>query len=359
MIGTGDSSLQRDSVSRQTEYPTTRSPSVASAEEPRRQRRKLVIQVPCFNEEKTIGVTLSQLPRQVDGFDVVEFLIVDDGSRDSTVAEAVAAGADHVVSLPHNQGLARAFMAGIEASLKAGADVIVNTDADNQYAADSIPDLLRPILTGHAQIVVGARPIGDIQEFSLVKKALQQIGSWVVRIASATRIPDAPSGFRAFDSNAAIRLNVFGDYTYTLETIIQAGRKGIPITSVPIRVNTATRPSRLVRTVPSYVLRSMLSIGRVFVLYKPLRLFSLIGFVLLLPGVLLGLRFLVDYLEGGGMGHIQSLILAAILILTSIIAFVSGVLSDLIASNRVLLEELRMRQLRGEIEGCRRSNGGS
>jgi glycosyltransferase involved in cell wall biosynthesis len=320
-------------------------------------RRKLVIQIPCLNEESTIGATLTALPRKVDGFDCVEWLIVDDGSTDGTVPAAIAAGADRVVSLPHKQGLARAFMAGIEASLKAGADVIINTDADNQYAADSIPDLLAPILDGKAQIVVGARPISDIQGFSTAKKILQRIGSAVVRIASGTTIPDAPSGFRAIHAAAAIRLNVFGDYTYTLETIIQAGRKGIPITSVPVRVNPATRPSRLVRSIPSYVTRSMFNIARVFVLYKPLRFFSIIGALLLLPGIVLGLRFLYDYVIRGGVGHVQSLILSAILIVSAMILFVAGVLSDLIASNRIMLEELRMRQLRSEVEAYRARDG--
>jgi glycosyltransferase involved in cell wall biosynthesis len=320
--------------------------------------RKLVIQIPCLNEESTIGTTLSELPRHVDGFDRVEWLVIDDGSTDGTVASAIAAGADHIVSLPHNQGLARAFMAGIEASLKAGADVIVNTDADNQYAAGSIPDLVAPILEGKAQIVVGARPILDIREFSAAKKILQRIGSAVVRIASGTSIPDAPSGFRAIHAAAAIRLNVFGDYTYTLETIIQAGRKGIPITSVPVRVNPTTRPSRLVRSIPSYVTRSIFNIVRVFVLYKPLRFFSVIGALLLSPGIVLALRFLYYYLANGGAGHIQSVILSAILIVSAMIVFVAGILSDLIASNRILLEELRTRQLRSEVEASREHEGG-
>jgi hypothetical protein len=244
-------------------------------------------------------------------------------------------------------------MAGIEASLKAGADVIVNTDADNQYAADSIGQLVAPILEGKAQIVVGARPIAEIREFSGIKKILQRIGSGVVRIASGTSIPDAPSGFRAIHAEAAMRLNVFGDYTYTLETIIQAGRKGIPISSVPVRVNPTTRPSRLVRSIPSYVTRSMFNIARVFVLYKPLRFFSAIGALLLTPGIVLALRFLYYYLANGGAGHIQSVILSAILIVSAMIVFVAGVLSDLIASNRILLEELRTRQLRSEVEACR------
>src|SRR5688572_9553866 len=275
-------------------------------------RRKLVIQVPCLNEEATIGTTLAALPRYVDGFDSVEWLVVDDGSTDDTVAAAIAAGADHVVSLPHNQGLARAFMAGIEACLKAGADVIVNLDADNQHDASSIPDLVAPILEGRAQIVVGARPISTISEFSLVKKLLQKLGSAVVRLASGTEIPDAPCGFRAIHADAALRLNVFGHYTYTLETIIQAGRKNIPIASVAIRVNSSSRPSRLIRSVPSYLYHSILSITRIFVLYKPLRFFCVIGSLLLLAGVALAVRYLVLYMQGVGGSHVQSLMLATI-----------------------------------------------
>ncbi len=311
--------------------------------------RKLIIQVPCYNEEGTLGTTLAALPRQVEGFDLVEWLIIDDGSSDRTVEVAREAGADHVVTLPHNQGLARAFMAGVEASLKAGADVIVNTDADNQYCASSIGDLVRPIVRGEAQIVIGARPIADIDEFSLVKKMLQKAGSAVVRFASGTSVPDAPSGFRAIHREAALRLNVFGNYTYTLETIIQAGRKHIPITSVPVGVNPTLRPSRLVRSTSSYVYRSIISILRIFILYKPLRFFFLVGTAFLLPGVLLGLRFLYYYLAGGSAGHVQSLILAAIMIVTAVIVYVAGILSDLIAANRMLLEEMRMRGLANEI----------
>jgi glycosyltransferase involved in cell wall biosynthesis len=316
-------------------------------------RRKLIIQVPCYNEEETLALTLAELPRVVEGFETVEWLVIDDGSNDRTVEVARRCGADHVVSLPHNQGLAKAFMAGIEASLKAGADVIVNTDADNQYSAASIPALVRPILDGSAQIVVGARPIEQIQDFSMVKKALQRLGSAVVRLASGTDIPDAPSGFRACHRDAALRLYVFGSYTYTLETIIQAGRKNIPIVSVPVDVNAATRPSRLVRSVPSYVYRSMLSIVRIFVLYKPFRFFFVLAVLVATPGVILGSRFLLNYLDGNGAGHIQSLILAAILIVTAMVIFVAGVLSDLTASNRLLLEEVRMRLLRREVSDAR------
>jgi glycosyltransferase involved in cell wall biosynthesis len=310
---------------------------------------KLIIQIPCFNEEESIHATLSALPRHVDGFHTVETLVIDDGSRDGTVSIARQAGVDHLVLLPHNQGLARAFMAGIEASLKAGADVIVNTDADNQYVASSIEDLVKPILDGTAQMVVGARPISEIREFSFLKKLLQRLGSAVVRLASGTRIPDATSGFRAFHRDAAMRLYVYGNYTYTLETVIQAGRKNIPIAWVPIRVNPVLRPSRLLKSTSSYVYRSVLSIVRIFVLYKPLRFFLAVGTLFLLPGVFLGARFLFQYFEGDGAGHVQSLILAAVLILTAIIIYAAGLLSDLTAANRVMLEEIRMRILRWEM----------
>lgn len=309
---------------------------------------RLVIQVPAYNEEATIGTTLQALPRQVSGFDSVEWLLIDDGSRDRTVDIARAAGIDHVLSLSHNQGLARAFMAGLEASLKLGADVIVNTDADNQYDATSIPDLVRPILEGRAQIVVGERPIMQMADFSLTKRMLQRLGSAVVKFVSATAVPDAPSGFRAITREAAFQLCVFGRYTYTLETLIQAGRKNLPIASVPVRVNRVSRPSRLVRSLPSYILQSLVTILRIFVLYKPLRFFLLMGTLFLLPGMGLGLRFVVAYAAGEGEGHVQSLILAAILIVTAVIVYAAGLIADLIAANRTLLEEIRMRQLRSE-----------
>lgn len=311
--------------------------------------RKLVIQIPCYDEEQTLGETLASLPRKLDGFDAVEWLVIDDGSRDRTVEVARRCGVDHIVILPHNQGLARAFMAGLEASLKAGADVIVNTDADNQYDARSLPDLVAPILAGRAQIVVGARPIMDIRHFSSIKKGLQRLGSAAVRLASSARVPDAPSGFRAIHREAALRLCVFNDYTYTLETLIQAGRKNIPVTSVPIRVNGATRPSRLVRSIPRYVLRSLITILRIFIVYKPLRFFLTVGTLLLLPGLAIGTRFVLAYLRDGGQGHVQSLILSAILILAAAITFGAGILADLIAANRILLEEVRMRLLRAEV----------
>ncbi len=314
----------------------------------------LIIQIPAFNEEQTIGATLAALPRQVTGFTKVEWLLIDDGSRDRTVELARAGGIDHVVSLSHNRGLASAFVAGIEASLKLGADVIVNTDADNQYDAACIPDLVRPIQEGRAMLVIGERPIAKMKEFSPLKRFLQRLGSAVVRFVSAADVPDAPSGFRAIHRSAALQLCVFNNYTYTLETLIQAGRKGLPVASVPVRVNLVTRPSRLVRSVPGYVGRSLLTIFRIFVLYKPFRFFFLLGTLFLLPGLAIGVRFLLAWLDGDGQGHIQSLILAAILILVAFVTYAAGLLADLIAANRLLLEELRMRQLRSEVEALRR-----
>jgi glycosyltransferase involved in cell wall biosynthesis len=316
--------------------------------------RKLLIQIPCFNESQTLPQTLAALPRSVPGFDRVEWLIVDDGSTDGTADIARMLGVDHVVRLPHNQGLARAFMAGIEACLKAGADVIVNTDADNQYDAGAIPRLVQPIVESRAQIVIGERPIMKIEGFSFIKKLLQRLGSWAVTIASRTRVPDAPSGFRAIHREAALRICVFNDYTYTLETIIQAGRKNIPITSIPVAVNSATRPSRLVKSIPSYVRRSLLTIVRIFVLYKPLRFFMTAGTLVLIPGVAIGVRFLIAYFEDRGAGHIQSLILAAVLIVTAVVIYAAGIIADLVAANRVLLEEVRMRLLRAEVADARR-----
>ncbi|WP_272700599.1 glycosyltransferase family 2 protein [Desulfovibrio sp. Fe33] len=234
---------------------------------------KLIIQIPCYNEEQTLGVALAELPRSVPGFTEVEWLVIDDGSRDNTVAEAKKHGVDHVVRHPNNKGLAAAFRTGLDACLALGADVIVNTDADNQYNAGNIPDLVAPILEGTADMVIGERPIASIDHFSPLKKMLQRLGSWVVRMASHTDIPDAPSGFRAISRVAAQQLMVFNNYTYTLETIIQAGQKGMSVTSVPVQVNDDLRPSRLVKDIPSYIRQSIFTIIRIFVVYKPFRFF--------------------------------------------------------------------------------------
>ncbi|MBP8005727.1 MAG: glycosyltransferase family 2 protein [Acinetobacter sp.] len=302
---------------------------------------KLIIQIPCYNEAGTLAIALAALPRKVQGFDLVEWLIIDDGSTDDTVAVALANGVDHVVKHTSNQGLARGFMSGIGACLRLGADVIVNTDADNQYNADDIPDLVAPILEGRADLVVGARPIATIEHFSLVKKLLQKLGSWVVRVASKTNIPDAPSGFRAMSRDAAQRLTVFSDYTYTLETIIQAGQKNMAITSVPIRVNGDLRPSRLVKSIPSYIQRSIVTIIRIYVIYRPFRFFANLGLLLFVPGFLLGLRFLYFYLTGEGSGHIQSVILSGVLMMMGFVTFLVAFVADLLAANRKLLEDLR------------------
>jgi len=303
---------------------------------------KLIIQIPCYNEEATLGATLADLPRDLPGIDQVEWLIIDDGSRDQTIEVAKASGVDHIVRHPKNQGLAKAFMSGLRASLAAEADIIVNTDADNQYCADDIPALIEPILLKQAEIVVGARPIPQIPHFSPVKKTLQQLGSYVVRLASNTNIPDAPSGFRAFSREAALQINVFDNYTYTLETIIQAGQKGMAIISVPVRVNHDLRPSRLVKSTPTYVLRSMTTILRIFMLYKPLRFFLIVGSVPFSLGFLLGVRWLFFFIIGTERTRIPSLILTAILILIGVQLWVFGLIADLLAANRRLMEDIQV-----------------
>lgn len=312
---------------------------------------KLIIQIPCYNEEATLGVTLSELPRQLPGIDTVEWLIINDGSVDKTVDVARACGVDHIVSFDHNRGLAKAFMAGLEAALKAGADIIVNTDADNQYCAADIPALIEPILLGQAEIVIGARPIRNIRHFSPIKKVLQGLGSWVVRIASNTDVADAPSGFRAISRNAALQMNVFNQYTYTLETIIQAGQKGMAITSVPIRTNGYLRPSRLVKSIPSYIKRSILTIFLIFMTYRPLQFFLTVGSVPFALGTLIGLRWLVLFLiEGTLRARVPSLVLAAILILIGFQIWVFGLAAHLMSVNRAMLEDIQLRMRRAEVD---------
>lgn len=305
--------------------------------------KKLIIQIPCYNEEKTLGITLSGLPRAVPGFDVVEWLIIDDGSTDGTADVAKAYGVEHIIRHPVNKGLAAAFMTGLHACLDAGADVIVNTDADNQYYAGDIENLATPILEGRAEMVVGARPIEQTEHFSPIKKLLQRLGSRVVRIASQTSVEDAPSGFRAISRDVAMRLNVFSEYTYTLETIIQAGQKGFSIVSVPVRTNPDLRESRLLKNISSYVQRSVLTIFRIFITYRPLRFFGFSGSVLFFLGFLIGLRFLVLYFSGEGQGNIQSLILSALLLGGGFQLIIVGLIADLIAVNRKMLENIQYR----------------
>lgn len=315
--------------------------------------KKLIIQIPCHNEEETLPIALRALPRQVPGFDSVEWLIIADGCIDKTIEVARANGVNHVVDLGGHQGLARGFMAGLDAALRAGASVIVNTDADNQYNADDIPKLVEPILRGEAQIVVGTRPITEIEHFSPLKKTLQKLGSWVVRVASGTAVGDAPSGFRAISRDAAMQLNVFSEYTYTLETIIQAGQKGIPIASVPIRTNGYLRPSRLMKSMRAYIQRSILTILRIFITYRPLRFFLWIGAVPVLIGAVLGVRWLWLYFfdfQTSGRTHLPSLIAAAVSTLTGFLFWVLGLVGDLIAVNRKLLEDIQLRTKRLEYD---------
>jgi len=309
----------------------------------RKDAMKLIVQIPCFNEEETIGITLDALPRQIAGIDTIEYLLIDDGSSDKTVEVARAHGVHHIVIIRRNRGLAKAFMCGLDACIQHGADIIVNTDADNQYNADDIETLVQPILRGEAEIVIGARPIGNIKHWSLLKKLLQKIGSKVVRMASGTRIADAPSGFRAMSRDAALRINVFDNYTYTLETIIQAGRKNIPIISVPIRTNADLRPSRLIHSIPEYIRRSLFTVTRIFMTYRPFRFFAIPGVFIFLLGLLPTARFLYFYSIGKGGGHIQSLLYSVLCLGAGSALVVTGLIADLIGVNRQLLEDIRTR----------------
>ncbi|MES9817603.1 MAG: glycosyltransferase family 2 protein [Candidatus Thiodiazotropha sp.] len=304
---------------------------------------KLIIQIPCYNEEKTLALALAELPREVPGFDQVEWLVIDDGSTDATRQVAIDNGVDHIVGYTRNQGLAKVFMMGLDACVRQGADVIVNTDADNQYDAGYIPSLTQPILDGKADMVIGARPIKMIEHFSFTKKVLQRLGSSVVRKVSHTDIPDAPSGFRAFSRDAAMKLNVFNEYTYTLETIIQAGMKQMAVTSVPVEVNEDLRPSRLVKSISSYIKKSIITILRIFVVYKPFRFFLITGLILFGMGLILGLRFLYYYLFGDGAGHIQSVILAGVMMGIGFQTILVAFIADLLSVNRKLLEEVQYR----------------
>jgi len=304
---------------------------------------KLIIQIPCYNEEKTLAVTYEDLPKQIDGIDEIEYLIINDGSSDRTVEVARELGFHHVVSFKRNKGLAKGFMAGIDACLHFGADIIVNTDADNQYCGADIEKLVRPILEEKADMVIGERPINETEHFSWKKKKFQYMGSWVVRLASGTKVPDAPSGFRAYSREAALRLNVVNEYTYTLETIIQAGHNKIAMTSVPIRTNPDTRESRLFKNMWAYMKRSASVIIRSFMMYKPLKFFGAIGSIVFGLGLISGIRFLVYFIIGDGSGHIQSLILVAVLMMLGAQIIIVGLQADIIAANRKMLEDIQYR----------------
>ncbi len=310
---------------------------------------RLVVQIPCYNEEESLPRTLADLPRSVFGFDVVEWILVDDGSTDRSAEIARTHGIDHVVSLPGHRGLASAFLAGLEVALLRGADVVVHTDADNQYRGSDIPRLVEPILEGRADIVVGERPIGDMS-FSILKKTLQRVGSWVVRRVSGTAVPDATSGFRAYTREAALQINVFSSFSYTLETLIQLGLRRARIVSVPIGVNPVARPSRLFRSLPEFVLRQALTMFQIYAIYRPFELFAWPGTVLVLVGMVPGVRFLFLFAAGSGQGHVQSLILASILFSTGGLLLLAAVIANITAANRVILEDLRVRTRRMELE---------
>jgi glycosyltransferase involved in cell wall biosynthesis len=311
---------------------------------------KLIIQIPCFNEEEQLPATLADLPRQVEGFDSVEWLIIDDGSTDRTIEVARANGVDHIVKLTNNKGLATGFQAGLDACLKLGADVIVNTDADNQYKASDIPKLVRPILEGRADMVIGDRQVHTIEHFSPLKIALQRLGSWVVRQASGTTVPDTTSGFRAYNREAALQMAVVSRYTYTLETIIQAGKLLVATDHVPIGTNPKTRESRLFPSMWSYVRRNALAIFRIYSQYEPLRIFWSLAIVIGLLALIVWGRYLYFYIDGDGAGHVQSLILGAVLFNAALLLGALGVLGDLMHANRVMQQRTFERVRRIELQ---------
>ena len=302
---------------------------------------KLIIQIPCFNEADTLEVTLNDLPKHINGIDEIEYLIIDDGSHDNTAEVAKKWGVNYVVRFRRNKGLAKGFMAGLDACLKNGADIIVNTDADNQYCGADIETLVRPILEKRAHIVIGERPIDDTEHFSPLKKKLQHFGSWVVRKASKTTIPDAPSGFRAYSREAAMRINVINDYTYTLETIVQSGREKMAVISVPIHTNPELRESRLFHSMWGYIKKSMLTIVRTYLMYRPLYFFFMLGGILALVGVGFFVRYFVFFCSGEGGGHLQSLILASTLLIVGFQTIVVGLLGDVISANRKILQDVQ------------------
>jgi glycosyltransferase involved in cell wall biosynthesis len=311
---------------------------------------KLIIQIPCYNEETTLPATLADLPRALPGIDEIEVLVVDDGSTDATATVAEALGVDHIVRHAGNRGLAISFADGLDACLAAGADIIVNTDADNQYCGGDVSALVAPILAGEADIVVGDRGVGVLEHFSPVKRMLQRLGSWVVGRAAGMPIPDATSGFRAFTREAALRLTVLSDYTYTVETLIQAGARRMRVVFVPVRTNPKTRESRLIRSVPSFLSLSVVSILRFYTMYRPLRVFTTLAGLLILGALLLGLRFLYFYATGRGSGHVQSLILAAVLAIVGFQTGLAGLAADSVAMSRKINEEMLYRIRRREAD---------
>ncbi|MDZ7832313.1 MAG: glycosyltransferase family 2 protein [Desulfobacterales bacterium] len=311
---------------------------------------KLIVQIPCFNEEKTLPQTVRDIPRNIEGIDSVEILIIDDGSTDRTVTVARELGVDHIVQNCGNKGLAMTFTNGLNACLTLGADIIVNTDGDNQYQGAGIARLVQPVLRGEADIVVGDRKTDSIEHFGFVKKKLQKIGSMVVRLLSGTTVPDAVSGFRAFSRDAAMQINVVSAYSYTVETIIQAGNKKLRIASVPVGTNPKTRDSRLMKSIPRFIAQQISTMVRMYTMFKPLRTFFIIGMICIIGALIPSVRFLIYYLAGEGGGHIQSLILAAILFLVGFQVIIVGLLGDVISFNRKLIEEILLRIRRMEMD---------
>ena len=310
---------------------------------------KLIIQIPCYNEATTLPPTLRDLPRTLPGVDVIEYLIIDDGSRDNTAEVARANGVHHVVQFEQNKGLAAAFRAGIEESLRQGADIIVNTDADNQYQASDIATIVAPIIARRAELVVGDRGVAELPNFSTIKRRLQVFGSWVIGKAAELRTPDATSGFRAMSREAALKTLVLSNYSYTLESLIHAGSRKAAVEFVRIGINPQTRPSRLMKSIPHYIRKSGVTILRAYTMYRPLRVFTILGGAMIVAGMLPGVRFLWFFVAGERVGHIQSLILAAILIIVGFQILLIGLLADLIANNRKLLEETLYRVRKMEL----------
>jgi len=311
---------------------------------------RLIVQIPCYNEEQTLAATVRDIPRKIDGIDQVEVLVIDDGSTDGTVEVAKEIGVDHIVRNVRNKGLARTFLTGLDACLRLGADIIVNTDGDNQYRGQDIPKLIAPILKGEADIVIGDRQTDKIPHFSPAKKKLQKMGSFVVRILSNTDIPDTVSGFRAFSREAAMQTNVVSYYSYTIETVLQAGKQNIAVASVPIGINPKTRDSRLFQSIPKFLESSITTMIRMYTMYQPLKVFFYIGCLCLLCGLIPSVRFLSYYIDGQGEGHIQSLILAAILFIIGFQVLIIGLVADVISFNRKLIEEILLRVRRIEFD---------
>lgn len=304
---------------------------------------KLIVQIPCYNEEHTLPETVADIPRKIDGIDQIEILIIDDGSTDRTVDVAKEIGVDHVVKNTCNRGLARTFLAGLDACLRLGADIIVNTDGDNQYKGQDIPRLIAPIVKGEADMVIGDRQTDKSPDFSASKKRLQKVGSWVVRCLSETEVPDAVSGFRAFSREAAMQMNIVSPFSYTIETLIQAGKKHLAVTSVAIGTNPKARESRLFKSIPKFLERSLTTIIRMYTMYQPLRVFFYVGMLCILAGLIPSIRFLYFYFTTGGQGHIQSLVFAAIMFVIGFNILMIGLLADVVSFNRRLIEETLLR----------------